>query len=362
MKAARYYGPGDVRIEEIAEPQPKHGQVKIKVTSSLVCGSDLHAYLAPMPKFPTKTEAVALSGEKLPITLGHEISGTIVELGPGLDTQQWKVGQNVVIEPLVSCLKTDTCRECAAGTTNICPEANCIGIGGWGGGLSEYIATDIRCVHQLPDGVPLDVGACMEPLAVAWYAVKRSGFKKGDTALISGAGPIGLFLLIVLRSIDSLSNIFITEPTSRRRELAHAHGVTTALDPTGLSGEAVAVEVQKTNGGFGVDFVFDAAGVQISLDAGLASLRPRGVFVNVAGWEKSPKIDMNLILIREIILTGTVCYNGIHPEMLAAVSSGKINGISNLITKKISLEDLVQEGLLTLLHNKDSHVKILVHP
>jgi threonine dehydrogenase-like Zn-dependent dehydrogenase len=362
MKAAQYYGPGDVRIEEIAEPQPKEGQVKIKIAWNGICGSDLHAYLAPMPKFPTKDEAIELSGEKLPITLGHEISGTIVELGPGLPARKWKVGQNVVVEPIISCLKIDTCRECAAGNANICPEANCIGIGGWGGGLSEYIATDVKYVHVLPDGVPLDVGACMEPLAVAWYAVKRSGFKKSQTVLIVGAGPIGLFLLIVLRSIDPSSNVIVSEPASRRRELAVAHGATHVLDPTGISAEAIAAEVQKANNGLGVDFVFDAAGIQAGLDAGLMSLRPRGVFINVAGWERSPRVDMNMILIREITLTGTVCYNGIHPEMLAAVASGQIKGVSDLITRKISLDDLVQDGLLALLHQKDSHVKILVHP
>ncbi|KDR68217.1 hypothetical protein GALMADRAFT_146463 [Galerina marginata CBS 339.88] len=327
-----------------------------------VCGSDLHAYLAQMPKFPTKTEAVELSGETLPITLGHEISGTIVELGPALETEPWKVGQNVVIEPVISCLKTDICRQCAAGTTNICPKANCIGIGGWGGGLAEYIVADIRNVHILPDRVPLDIGACMEPLAVAWYAVKQAGFKKGDTVLISGAGPVGLFLLIVLRSIDQSSNIFIFEPAYQRRELALARGATKAFDPTGIAGEAMAAKVQNLNGGFGVEIAFDAAGVQGSLDAGLASLRPRGVFINVAGWERNPTIDMNLILIREITLTAAVCYNGIYPEMLAAVASGKIKGISDLITSKISLDDLVHKGFLALLNQKDSQVKILVHP
>jgi threonine dehydrogenase-like Zn-dependent dehydrogenase len=130
-----------------------------------------------------------------------------------------------------------------------------------------------------------------------------------------------------------------------------------------------------------MDFAFDAAGAQDGIDAGLASLRPRGVFLNVAGWEKSPTIDMNLVLIREITITGkyrflrctrppvnsinvifffakaTVCYNGIHPEMLTAVASGRIQGISDVITKKISLENLVQEGLLSLLHEKDTQGK-----
>jgi len=202
---------------------------------------------------------------------------------------------------------------------------------------------------------------------------------------------IGLFLLIVLRyflsnappsfyslllppfrSIDRSSNIFVAEPASRRRELAVTHGATRVFDPAGCPGDSLSAEVQNANNGFGVDFAFDAAGVQASIDAGLMSLRPRGIFINVAGWEHSPRVNMNLILIKEITLTGkpdiapfeirrvdslsiaTVCYNGIHPEMLAAVASGKINGISDLITRKISLDNLVSEGLLALLNQKET--------
>lgn len=109
------------------------------------------------------------------------------------------------------------------------------------------------------------------------------------------------------------ANIFVSEPASKRRELALAHGATDVIDPAGLSGEFVAAEVQKLNNSFGVDFAFDAAGVQASIDAGITSLRPRGIFVNVAGWEKSPRIDMNLIVIREITLTGKYSCRGAVP-------------------------------------------------
>ncbi|KAF8961445.1 chaperonin 10-like protein [Flammula alnicola] len=388
MKAARYYGPGDIRVEQIPEPDAKDGQVKIKYAKSwhYFCGSDLHAYLATVPKFPTATEPNELTGETLPITLGHEFSGTIVGLGSGVDEGKWKVGQNVVVEPVISCLKTDSCMFCASGTRNLCRSANFIGIGGWGGGLAEYIAVDTHYLHALPPGISLEVGATIEPLAVAWYAVKRSGFKLGQTALIVGGGPIGLFLLKVLRTIDPSSTILVSEPALLRRELALKHGATNVIDPLSPSDsgspspDSVPTAVLKATNGLGVDVAFDAAGIQASLDAALLSIRPRGTFVNVSIWEAIPRVNMNLILMREITVTGTIAYSGIHPEVLEAVAAGKIPGIEDLITRKIAIEDVVEQGIMALLHQKDKQgkmhrqtpfalfsetrplVKILVHP
>ncbi|TFK31770.1 alcohol dehydrogenase GroES domain protein [Crucibulum laeve] len=361
MKAARYYGPGDIRVEVIEEPRPKEGQVKIKIAWNGICGSDLHAYLTTVVKFPTKTEANELTGETLPITLGHEFSGTIVDLGSGVDGKKWQIGQNVIVEPVISCLKTGSCGPCTAGSRNICPLANFIGIGGWGGGLAEFIATDVRYVHHLPDSVPLEVGACIEPLAVAYHAMKRSGFEKGKTALIVGGGPIGLFLLRILRSIDLESTIIVSEPATIRRSLALKHGASHVLDPVKTDRNVSEVVMGLTNG-IGVDVAFDAAGVQASLDVALASIRPRGIFMNVAIWEDNPRINMNLILSREIVVTGVMGYDRVHEEVLGAVASGKISGLGELITSKISLEDVVEKGFLALLNEKDTQVKILVHP
>ncbi|KAF4613250.1 hypothetical protein D9613_010929 [Agrocybe pediades] len=369
MKAARFYGPGDVRVEDIPEPEAKAGQLKVKIAWNGICGSDLHAYLTKVPQYATSDTINPVTGEKAPVTLGHEFSGTVVGLGEGVDANHWKVGQNVVIEPLVSCQKHSTCAACAVGTRNLCPLAAFIGVGGWGGGLSEYIAVDTRYVHILPDGVPLEIGAMIEPLAVAYYSVKRSGFTKGQTALIVGGGPIGLFILKVLRSIDASNMVIVSEPASGRRELASKHGATMVLNPleTLIDGKpsatALGAAVYDATKGVGVDVAFDAAGIQAGLDAALLSLRPRGTLVNVAIWEKDPiSISMNLITGRELNVTGIMAYTGVHPELIEAVAAGKIRNLEELITRKISIDDVVEKGILSLLKDKDSQVKILVHP
>ncbi|KAF8892877.1 alcohol dehydrogenase GroES domain protein [Infundibulicybe gibba] len=324
-----------------------------------VCGSDLHAYLAEVPKFPTANTPDPLSGQTLPITLGHEISGTVVELGAGVAKGRLSVGTNVVVDPLVSCMRTETCQPCRDGNRNICPLVNCIGIGGWGGGLAEYITVNAKYVYALPAHLSLEVGACLEPLAVAWHAVKRAKFQEGQSALVIGAGPIGLSLLMVLRSFSPSTPILVSEPAKTRRAFALDHGATQALDPT--TADVVAAALAATNGN-GVDMVFDAAGVQASLNTAIAAVRPRGVICNVAMWERDASLNVNQLLLKEIWITGTAAYDGIHEELIQAVAEGKITGIEKLITNRIPIEDVVEKGIMSLLEEKDTQVKILVHP
>ncbi|KAG5726594.1 (R,R)-butanediol dehydrogenase [Termitomyces sp. T112] len=357
-KNARYYGPGDIRVEDIAEPVASNGQVKVKIAWNGICGSDLHAYLSPIPIYANSVPN-ELTGETAPVTLGHEFSGTIVALGPGVDQSKWTVGTNVVVEPVISCMKVDTCHACASGSRNLCRKCNFIGICGWGGGLSEFIALDTKYLHVLPQGIPLEIGACIEPLAVAWHAIKRSGFSAGKSVLILGAGPIGLFILKILRSFDPSATIVMSEPTVLRRQQALKNGATLSLDPLSVD---VPEAVTKATGGIGVDIAFDAAGIQASLDTALHSVRPRGTVVNVAVWEKTATVDVNLFWTKEIFLTGSAAYDRVHPELLEAVAAGKIPGIEDLITRRIALEDVVEKGFKALLHNKDAHIKILVRP
>ncbi|KAG5352462.1 hypothetical protein C0989_002172 [Termitomyces sp. Mn162] len=283
MKAARYYGPGDIRVEDIAEPVASNGQVKVKIAWNGICGSDLHAYLSPIPIYANSVPN-ELTGETAPVTLGHEFSGTIVALGPGVDQ--------------------------------------------------------------------MEIGACIEPLAVAWHAIKRSGFSAGKSVLILGAGPIGLFILKILRSFDPSATIVMSEPTVLRRQQALKNGATLSLDPLSVD---VPEAVTKATGGIGVDIAFDAAGIQASLDTALHSVRPRGTVVNVAVWEKFATVDVNLFWTKEIFLTGSAAYDRVHPELLEAVAAGKIPGIEDLITRRIALEDVVEKGFKALLHNKDAH-------
>jgi threonine dehydrogenase-like Zn-dependent dehydrogenase len=269
------------------------------------------------------------------------------------------MGQAVTVEPIYSCEKTETCDTCAAGRRNTCAFFGTIGIGGWGGGLAEFIAVDSKYVHKLHDNIPLDIGACMEPISVAWHAVKRSGFTKGKSALVLGAGPIGFLILKVLRSIDAESMIIVAEPAALRRNLAARHGATVVIDP--IVEDIPKVVLEKTANA-GVHVALDAAGLQATTDAAIKSVRVRGTIVNVAIWESgvTVAINMNAILFKEITLTGTICYDNDHPEVIAAVAAGKIPGIEEFISRRIALDDVVEKGFKALVQEKDSLVKVLV--
>ncbi|KAL6304648.1 alcohol dehydrogenase GroES domain protein [Sparassis latifolia] len=354
MRAVRYHGPGDVRVEEIPEPVAGDGQIKIKV----FCGSDLHLYHALLPPItPTLITPNYVTGETLPVVMGHELSGTIVELGAGVDSDKYAVGQTVVVEPVLSCMEP-SCGPCTAGTRNVCPHLTFIGIGGGGGGMAEYISVKQNLVYVLPAGIPLEVGALMEPLSIVWHAINRSNFKPGDNVLILGAGPIGLLLLKVLRARGA-QWIGVSEPAARRRETAVEFSASIAFDPSSTD---VVAETRRATQGQGADVVFDCAGIQASIDTAIVAARPRGNVTNVAIWEKSPVIDLTTMTHKEVTISSAVGCDRVHNDLIRAVADGKLTGLEALITRKIAFEDVVEKGILALIHEKDTQIKVLVHP
>ncbi|KAI0366539.1 L-threonine 3-dehydrogenase [Pilatotrama ljubarskyi] len=358
MRAVRYYGPGDIRLEEVPEPVVKPGQVKVKVLCSVVCGSDLHMYQELVPGLqPTATEPHRLTKETLPVGMGHEISGTVVELGPGVDASKFSVGQHVAIEPLLSCKKPD-CLACRSpNTRNLCPDMGVIGIAGCGGGLSEFIAVDQELVHIMPSHVSrkLEIGALIEPLAVVWRAIKKANVKPGDSVLILGAGPVRhrLFRSSMCR-VFGASWVGISGRGAKRCELARQHGASAVYDAS-CTGTDVVAETLKATDGRGADVVVDCAGTQITLDTAIKAARPAGTIMNVSGWTYSPTIDMNVMLVKELTLANSITYSGEHAEVIQAIADGKFDNLESLITRRVALEDFLEKGLGALMNEKDQH-------
>ncbi|KZT64228.1 alcohol dehydrogenase zinc-binding domain-containing protein [Daedalea quercina L-15889] len=350
MKAIRYYGPGDMRVDDMPEPVTGDRQVKIKLLTLhvlSVCGSDLHSYFAvPTAVSPTLTKPHSVTQETLPIVMGHEFSGTIVEVGKAVTPGKFSVGQNVVVEPLISC---GNCGPCVSGTRNLCRQISFIGIGGWGGGLAEYTVTNEELVHVLPENIPLEIGALIEPLAVSWHAVKISRFKPGSSVLIIGAGPIGLLLLKILTA-EGASWIGVSEPATARRETAMRLNASAVFNP--LSEDVVEATYRATNGG--ADVVFDCAGIQASFDAALGAVKTQGNVVEVAVWDTNPVINMNALQTKETILTASQAYDRRHTELLKMVAEGRIPNLEELITSKIALDDFVEKGIKVLIAEKDT--------
>ncbi|KAH9903230.1 L-threonine 3-dehydrogenase [Cubamyces lactineus] len=345
MRAIRYYGPEDVRLDEVPEPAVGPTQIKIKV----ICGTDLHTFHGEVPAYvPTATKPHPITGETLPVILGHEFSGTIVELGNQVDQSRFSVGQNVTVLP--------DCPGCSDPATRPqCPDLWVLGLCGGGGGLSEYIAVDQRLAHVLPPNVSLELGALVEPLAGAWRAAKRANVKPGNKVLIQGAGPVRVYLnLSRVTTLFGASWVAISGRREKRCEIASQQGASVVYDLAAPGGVDVAAEVIKATGR-GVDVVIDCAGTQASMDTSLQAVRPGGIIMNVASWSVIPTIDMNLMIGKEAILANSIAYSNDHPDILQAMAEGKLGDLRSLITARVPLEDFVEKGVKALANEKDKH-------
>lgn len=350
MKAARYYGRGDIRIEDVAEPVVGPGEVGIEVAYCGICGTDLHEYLDGPIFCPPAGHPHPISGEACPITMGHEMAGVVYALGEGVT--DLAIGDRVVVEPYIVADDVDTSANNPA--YHLSADMNFIGLAGRGGGLSEKISVRRRWVHPVGE-MALDEAALIEPLAVGYHAYERSGARAGDVALITGAGPIGLLTAAVLKA-QGLT-VAISEISELRRRKALETGVADhVIDPADVT-----AEIGRLTGGHGADVSFECTSVQGALDTLFDATRPRGVIVVVSIWGKPASVEMQKLVLKEIDLRGTIAYVNNHPATIALVQDGKVD-LKPFITAKIGLEDLVSKGFDTLINHNDTAVKILVDP
>ncbi|MET9326184.1 zinc-binding dehydrogenase [Tsukamurella sp. NPDC003166] len=268
-----------------------------------MCGSDLHVYYYP--------EAVPMD-LGMPRVLGHEFSGTVVEVGEGVTAVA--VGDTVAVYPLAhSC---GECSACSRGLPFCCPQMASVGATAPGGDLAEYTTVEASSVHVLPDDVDLRMGALVEPMAVAWHGVARSGVQAGGSALIAGAGPIGIGTYFALRA-RGVEKILVSEPNPERRAIIERLGAT-VVDPSDLPAAAAAL-----TGGAGVDVAIDAAGAGSALPAALSCLSAGGRVVVLAFYEQAIEFQPTQLMLAETEVVGAVGYTHEEfDEVIAAMASG----------------------------------------
>ncbi len=351
MKAAVYYGPRDVRIEDVAEPDPKPGELLIEVSRNGICGSDLHTYLGG--------ERGGATMHVPGVVLGHEFAGIVRAVGDsvGGGGDDIAVGTAVAIAPIEYC---GSCWSCAHSWPQMCRKLGLYG--GYRlplhGGLAPLVAVSRRSAFVVPDGLSVVEAALAEPMAVATHAVRRGPATHGSTVLILGAGPIGLGVLQAVRADDTTITI-VSEVSAARRDAARRLGATVVVDPT--SGDLRTAVRDLTQ--HGVDIVFDTTAVHAAFNEGVRSLRPRGTMVSVAGWSQLAQVDMGVAMAKEIDIRFSMTYEPEidFPATLAMLASGAFDA-DVMISDHIPLERLIEDGLEELLHHADNHLKILVDP
>ncbi|PAF18700.1 butanediol dehydrogenase [Terribacillus saccharophilus] len=343
MKALRWHNQKDVRMEDIEEPVIKPNQVKMKVKWCGICGSDLHEYLGG-PIFIPVDKPHPLTGEVAPVTMGHEFSGEVVEVGP--EVKGYQVGDRVVVEPIFA-------THGHQGAYNLDKQMGFLGLAGGGGGLSEYVAVDEELLFKLPDSLSYEQGALVEPSAVALYAVRSSKVKAGDKVAVFGCGPIGLLVIEALKAAGA-TEIYAVELSPERQAKAEELGAI-VVDPGKV--DDTVEEIRRLTDG-GVEVAFEVTGVPVVLRQAIQSTDIGGETMIVSIWEKPAEIMPNDIVIQERSIKGIIGYRDVFPQVLSLMEKGYFSA-EKLVTKKIKLDEVVEEGFESLIKEKNQ-VKILV--
>ncbi|MDI6638305.1 MAG: alcohol dehydrogenase catalytic domain-containing protein [Bacillota bacterium] len=324
MKAAVYYGPRDVRVEEVSEPSLEPGEALLKVMFCGVCGTDIKTYLRGHPMFEP------------PCILGHEPVGEIVEVCPGQDAQareRVSVGDVVAVAPYVPC---DNCRLCLKGRQEMCASKE-----GITGAFCEYIKVPgevlAKGVCRIPEGLSPRVACLAEPVACCLNAVEATPLDPGDSVLISGAGPMGL-LMLELCKVRGAGAILVSEPSETRRLEATRRGAQ-VIDPRV---EDVGHRVNAETGGDGADAAFVCVGAADALEGAMSSVRPGGK-VNLFGGfpgESRVVVDPNTIHYREVVLLGSFGFAPRHFHMaMRLLASGRLD-IAGLLSWEFALDEV----------------------
>ena len=331
-RAAVLVRPGAIAMEQRPVPAPGPRDVLVEVTSVGVCGSDVHWY---------EHGRIGDLVVRAPLVLGHECAGRVVAVGE--EATRHAVGARVCLEPGVPCGR---CRECRAGRYNLCADVAFFATPPVDGAFAEYVTIHEDFAFALPDAMPDDVGALMEPLSVGIWACRKAGVTAGDRVLVTGAGPIGLLAMQVAKAFGA-TEVTISDVNEQRLAVAETLGATRVL----RAGRETAGEV---------DAVIECSGHPAAVVAGIEALRPAGTAVLVGmGPDPTVEIPMSLVQNRELWLTGTFRYANTYPAAIDLAATGRVD-VAALITGHYGLDET--EAALRAGREDAASIKVMVHP
>jgi (R,R)-butanediol dehydrogenase / meso-butanediol dehydrogenase / diacetyl reductase len=352
MQAARWHGRGDVRVEEVAQPQPGPGELLLRVAWCGICGTDVEEYLTGPAIIPTDVPN-PLTGRAAPITLGHEFAGTVEALGEGVNGI--RVGERIVPEVVLFC---GACFFCRHHEYALCLKWAALGLMA-DGGLAELAVVPAATCVRLPDSLSDEEGALVEPTEVAVRAVRKSELRLGETVAVIGGGTIGLLVVQVARAAGA-SAVYVVEPRAARRSLAVELGATASFD---LAQDGAQATLREVCGGVGPDVVFECAGAAETADLAVHTARKGGRIVLVGIRAERVLLSTLEIVLGEKHLVGSVQhhYDEDLPQAVRLLAEGRVR-VRPLITGRVPLARVVEDGLRVLAEHPDHHLKIIVGP
>ena len=341
MKTAVMTDLKKVELQERPIPVPKDDEVLVKIEYVGICGSDLHYFEAG------RIGDFVVDG---PLVLGHEAAGTVVEVGAGVKHLQ--VGDRVALEPGKTC---GQCEFCKQGKYNLCKDVVFFATPPVDGVFQEYVAHEAALCFKLPDNVSTEEGALIEPLAVGMHAANQGDAHLGQTAVVTGAGCIGLVTLLSLKA-RGVSRVIVVDIMDKRLEKAKELGADMVIN--GKDEDTVARIMELTNGR-GFDLGIETAGSQITASQ-LIKGANKGATIVFVGYSASGEMTLpiGMALDKELTFKTIFRYRNIYPMAIDAVATGKIN-IKNIVTDYFELDD-IQNALMTCVENKADIVKGVV--
>jgi (R,R)-butanediol dehydrogenase/meso-butanediol dehydrogenase/diacetyl reductase len=349
MRAARYYGKMDIRVEDVSTPEIHFDdEVLVQVMYCGVCGTDLHEYT--VGPIVTCVHPHPLTGATLPQTFGHEFSARVVEIGKAV--QDVKVGDRVSIMPAIVCGR---CDECRTGRGHLCRLFACTGLSAETGGLGEFAVLKEYQVAVLPDEVSDIAGAVIEPAAVAAYGVDRVGVSGGDFVLVTGAGPIGGLSALYANALGA-AQVIISEPNPERAEFARQLGVGPVVNPRAENFDDMIMELTK---GRGFDLTVECSGTSQGLAAGIKYTRRSGRIAQTGLHTKPAEFDAMMLSEKDLSIVGNWCYKITDwPRIIRLVASGKYP-IEKVVSSIVPLEDVVAQAFDVLIDPNGNQMKVL---
>ncbi|MEM1755828.1 MAG: alcohol dehydrogenase catalytic domain-containing protein [Thermoplasmata archaeon] len=325
MKAAFFYGAGDIRVEETEVPEIDDDEVLIKVSYCGICGSDITAF---------KT------GNYVPgIIIGHEFSGIVIKKGKNVNNVN--EGDKVVGLSLIPCGK---CEYCLSGKPNLCKNALMTGIT-INGAFAEYVKLPKDAVLKIDNKLNAIEATLVEPLAIVLHAINISSFKPGKSILIQGAGPIGLLTLGMMK-ISGASKIFLSEISDKRIEVAR--NLSSDVYFINPSKNNIFSFIEKETDGEGVDIIFDTTGSPTAIKSNYTLVKRGGEIVILGIPELPVESDIFTLVMNEITIKGS--FEGVNEfkDAIDFISQRKVN-FSSIITSIIPIEKIVDDGFKKLL-------------
>jgi L-iditol 2-dehydrogenase len=296
-----------LELTDLPRPKPGPGEVLVQVAACGICGSDVHGY-------------DGTSGRRIPpIVMGHEAAGVIAETGP--DVSGFKKGDRVTFDSTVYCGECDFCR---SGHVNLCDFRQVVGVscGDYRryGAFAEYVVVPQRILYHLPDSLSFPEAAMLEAVSVALHAIRVTEMQRGETALVIGAGMIGLLTLQAARAAGA-GRVMIADVDATRLKMAKEMGADETLH---LSGAELTTEIMRLTAGKGADVVLEAVGRNETIAAAIDSVRKGGTVTLIGNITPEVKLPLQKVVSREIRLQGTAASAGEYPQAIELMTSGKI--------------------------------------